>query len=463
MNSTSRRRPVAAAIGLGLAAALTAVACGESGSPSDRTKEPECIKVVDEESGEETGKCLPIAPQSERVDRGDPEFSRPTKITNPLHPSARIEQAIYGGQVDGKPFRTEVTKLPETKTITWRGEKVQTVVSQYAAFSDGRIQEVALDWFAQADDGSVWYFGEDVFNYEDGVVADTAGTWIAGDTAPAAMIMPDKPEKGDVYRPENAPGVVFEEVHVKNTAQTVEGPYQPVKGAITVGELHMDGSREDKIFAPGYGEFAAGTAGGDLEKVSLAIPTDARPGPVPKGLDELSIAVLGAFDTAGKNDRSAAQAAADRLLEAWNGYRSEDEIPELLDRQMSRDIESFGTAAANPGSAEARTAALRVAQNALDLRLRYTSVDTVDQARLQLWARQTATDAAAGDEAAVAGDVTALELIRDRIKDSLAADDAERLDAHLDKLRTAADGKDSPGAADEAKGLLTTVTGLKIS
>jgi hypothetical protein len=34
-------------------------------------------------------------------------------------------------------------------------------------------QEVALDFYAQADHGTVWYFGEDVYNSEKGAVADT--------------------------------------------------------------------------------------------------------------------------------------------------------------------------------------------------------------------------------------------------------------------------------------------------
>ena len=50
---------------------------------------------------------------------------------------------------------------------------MRTLVSQYVAYLGGRIQEVALDFYAQADDGSVWYFGEDVYNYEKGAVADT--------------------------------------------------------------------------------------------------------------------------------------------------------------------------------------------------------------------------------------------------------------------------------------------------
>ena len=81
-----------------------------------------------------------------------------------------------GGQVDDKPFRTEVTLLPDTRPIPWRGKSVDTAIFQYVAYLDGRIHEVAMDSYAQADDGSVWYFAEDVSNYEDGKVADTEGT-----------------------------------------------------------------------------------------------------------------------------------------------------------------------------------------------------------------------------------------------------------------------------------------------
>jgi len=80
------------------------------------------------------------------------------------------------------------------------------VISQYAAFLDGRIDEVALDRYAQAGDGSVWYLGEDVFDYRDSAVAITEGTWLAGRDGPAAMIMPGAPKVGDVFRPENVTG-----------------------------------------------------------------------------------------------------------------------------------------------------------------------------------------------------------------------------------------------------------------
>ncbi|WP_209446197.1 hypothetical protein [Streptomyces sp. MZ04] len=441
-------RNLAAAVGVVLGAALVTSAC-DAGSTNKKAG-PECVQIVEESTGKKTGECLPLAPRKDRVDLGKPAFSRPASITNPLHPSAQVKQVIYGGQVDGKPFRTEFTLLPGTKSIALKGEQVKARTIQYMALSDGRIEELALDWFAQADDGSVWYLGEEVFNYKNGVVADTEGTWLAGKTGPAAMIMPARPGTGDVYRPENAPEVVFEEVTVKATGQTVDGPYGPVKGAITVNELHMDGSHEDKVFAPGYGEFSTGSAHGDLEAVSLAVPTDAKPGPVPGDLTALSGAARAAQD--GPTDTTARKARA-----AWDKYEASDRVPRLLDRQMDRDLGALTRAVGAHDAAATRGAALRVAQNALDLRLRYEPLSSVEADRMDLWARQVTIDAAAGDEGAVAGDVTSLELTWERAGAGTPADKAAPIDDALRELREAADHKDTAAAAKSAPRLLAAL------
>ena len=121
-----------------------------------------------------------LAPDSRRVDLALPTFTDPTAITNPLFPVSSQESVVLAGEVDGEPFRTEVTLLPQTRIIEWQGQPVETLISQYVAFLGGLIHEVAYDLYAQADDGSVWYFGEDVFNFADGAIVDTHGTWIAG-------------------------------------------------------------------------------------------------------------------------------------------------------------------------------------------------------------------------------------------------------------------------------------------
>lgn len=399
----------------------------------------ECLRMVDPESGKTT-ECLPVAPRSKRVDLAVPVFTHPTRITNPLHPTSVVDQVIYGGQVDGKPFRTEFTRLSYPKTITWRGRPTEVAIMQYLAFSDGRIHEVALDWFAQDDAGNVWYFGEDVFNYEDGAVADTAGTWMAGRDGPAAMIMPADPRPGDVYRPENIPDKVFEEVTVKAVGQRIDGPSGEIDGALTVSELHMDNTREDKTFAPGYGEYST-SSGDDVEQASLAMPTDARNGPVPAKLQAVAEAARRAYDAVAEQDWSTAAPAAAKLSRAWRAYRSQ--VPQLLGKQMSVDVQALAAAVDEKRAPQARGAALRVVQNALDLRLPFQTVAATDAQRARLWARQLQVDLDAKDTAAAAGDALTLHWTWDRVRHTVDKPTADKLDAVIDALKSSAEAKDT--------------------
>lgn len=373
----------------------------------------------------DSGACLPIAPARQRVDLVRPVFSRPTAVTNPLHPSGTLRQVLYGGQVDGEPFRTEFTRLPGTKRIDWQGRRIDAVSWQYLAFSGGRIHEVAVDWFAQADDGSVWYLGEDVFNYADGRVVDTDGSWLAGRDGPPAMIMPAMPKPGAVYRPENAPGVVFEEVRVKSTGLTVPGPSGPVRDAMIVTELHLDGTYEQKTFAPGYGEFSTGSPGADLEAASLAIPTDARPGPVPAALQAFARAAHSTYDAVAAKNWRRARTSYDALRAAWTGDRT------VLGVQTRRDLDALGRAITARASGPARDAALRVAQDDLDLRLRHLPLPAIERARFDLWRRQTAVDAAHRDSAGVAGDIATLRWTWPRVRPTVPPATAAKIDALL--------------------------------
>lgn len=429
-------------------------ACG--GAPARVAAD--CIRVV-EESGQTTDECLPVAPDSDRIDLVTPVFSKPTPITNPLHPTSAVKQVIMGGQVDGKPFRTEVTLLPETKPIQWRGQTVDTAIVQYVAYSDGRIHEVAIDWFAQADDGSVWYFGEDVSNFEDGKVADTEGTWMASDKTPAAMIMPAKPAVGDVYRPENAPGVVFEQVRVEKVDQTLPTPSGDIGGAIEVMELHMDGTSERKVFAPGYGEYSTGSPSGDLEAVSLASPIDSRQGPTPTEFGALSGTVARVFDAVATANRDRAGQASTTLGQAWGALLAKG-IPSLMQSQMNSDIDVLSSALRKGDWRAAESAALRVSQNDLDLRLLYQPVIDVDLARLALWARQLPVDVKAENVGLVSADVAALDRVWERSR--IGVQDPAAVDSAMQRLRGAADAQDLPAVGGAAAALNQAVAVLHV-
>lgn len=83
----------------------------------------------------------------------------------------------------------------------------------------------------------------------------------------------------------------------------------------------------------------------------------------------------------------------------------------------------------------AGTAAIDVAQSALDHELRYSPPAEIDLGRFELWANQILVDAAAGDVGGVRGDVTTMEWIRDRFAGTIDPADLTAIDAHLVALR----------------------------
>ena len=326
---------------------------------------------------------LPLASDSARRDLVAAPFSDSTSVTNTLFPISQLRSAILNGHVDGKVFHTETTLLPFTKIIEWTpGQCVRVLVSQYMAFLDGSLQETAIDLYAQADDGSVWYLGESVFDYRvDGLVLTTEGTWQAGLDGPFAMIMPSDPQIGDVNRAENLPGNSFEEVHVTKVAQTFNGPSGPVSGGMVALEIHQDAAPSDKLFAPGYGEFRS-TDGPDVEAMALASPTDSLPGGVPAELMTISKGadrILGS-PLSTTLEWSRAEHGARRMLDAWIVFRAGD-VPPRLVKPTSVALRNLIAQIEARSRSKTRDAAIDAAYASNDLQLRYRSVIKIDTRR----------------------------------------------------------------------------------
>ena len=449
-----------ALLGAVLAAALVAAACRGDGETSKSTPVPQPTAAQLEASGLAK---LPLAPDSQRVDLATPPFSHPTEVTNPLFPISKLHSAVLNGVIDGKPFHTETTLLPYTRALEWpAGHQVEALVSQYAAFLDGRIQEVALDYYAQADDGSVWYFGEDVFDYnEDGLIAFTTDSWLTGQDGPPAMIMPAHPKVGQAFRTENIPGLVFEQVTVKTVGKTFPGPSGPVDGVMVGEELHDDGMSSDKVFAPGYGEFLTRDQDG-VEAMALAVPTDALDGPPPAALDALSKGAADASAAARSRDWRAARTSVKAVARGWAAYANEGDVPPRHRPAVDRALSGLSEAVTARDEDRVATGAIDVGQAALDLELRYRSPDEIDLARFELWARQTVVDTAAGRLGAVSGDVASLEWTRDRIADRLDPADLSRINSELLALREAEVDNDLAAVREAAGRVRATAARLKL-
>jgi hypothetical protein len=181
-------------------------------------------------------------------------------------------------------------------------------------------------------------------------------------------------------------------------------------------EAHlMDGSVEDKLYAPGYGEFRAQVAASDeLYQVAVAVPKDRRGSAVPAKLSTISNGAANVFDAAPSKmwDRISATVAG--MATAWERYRT-GEVPQLLATQMSGALDALRTAVDARVPADVRQAAIGVAGASLDLQSQFEDLSDIDESRLDIWRLQLVVDRAQGDTAAVAGDRATVKAIEDRI------------------------------------------------
>lgn len=183
-------------------------------------------------------------------------FSDPRKIDNrylPITAHERCEQR--GENHDGTKTRAVQTVLERTKRFDVGGRHVDAVVVRDESYEDGRHVETAFDYFAQADDGTVYYLGEDVDNIKNGKVTDHDGTWLLGkDTDVPGVAMPADPKLGDHYRFEDVPGVTTESNRVEEVGLRAKANGKLHTGVIRISEfIQPEGELEQKLYAPGVG------------------------------------------------------------------------------------------------------------------------------------------------------------------------------------------------------------------
>ena len=194
------------------------------------------------------GFCTSSAYSSDTV---FPRFSHPREITNSFLPLGHLKQDV----LQSKTERVERTAKPELhKTFQVGDQVVEALVVEDREFQDGKLAEVALDYFAQADDGAVYYLGEDVDEYENGKVTDHSGAWLLGkDTQVPGVLMPAHPKVGDKFQPENVPQITREDDEVLSISETVKVPAGTYNGCVKIREKLSDGKTEYKFYAPGVG------------------------------------------------------------------------------------------------------------------------------------------------------------------------------------------------------------------
>jgi hypothetical protein len=186
---------------------------------------------------------------------GTPAFSRPGAIDNPYLPLAKYRSCVLRGHEDGARVRVVRRLLERRRRFEVGGRAVAAAIIEDRAIEDGQLVERTLDYFAQADGGTVYYLGEHVDNYEDGRVVDHGGSWLYGrDTDRLGVAMPARPRVGDRWRFEDVPGITVESDRVVRRIARVTVAGRAFRDVIRVREhLMPEDAVEYKLYARGVG------------------------------------------------------------------------------------------------------------------------------------------------------------------------------------------------------------------
>ena len=234
----------------GLATAL--VAFGAAGCGSNKTAAP--VKPRATQPASKTAASDPndtAGTDIEPFDRASFDDSS-INIDNryfPLQPGTRF---VYTGTDGSEPLKNVTEITHNQKTIL--GVKIIVVLDRL--YKSGSLAESTLDYYAQDEDGNVWYFGEDTKEFANGKVVSTAGTWRAGrNGARPGIIMPAHPKVGQTHQQEFAPPVAEDMATVLRLDATISVPFGTFHHCLQTADFTPlePGAKEIKSFCPGIG------------------------------------------------------------------------------------------------------------------------------------------------------------------------------------------------------------------
>lgn len=145
-----------------------------------------------------------------------------TNINNKYLTFVPGKKMVYQGETEEGTEVIEVYVTHETKEVMG----VKALVVQDKVWLNGDLIEDTEDWYAQDNDGNVWYFGEDTADLVDGKIVSREGSWEAGvDGAKPGIVMKANPKIGDSYRQEYYKGKAEDKADVISLGESVKVPF----------------------------------------------------------------------------------------------------------------------------------------------------------------------------------------------------------------------------------------------
>jgi hypothetical protein len=193
-------------------------------------------------------------------------FHNSLKIDNMYLPLIPGVTMIYNGTSDGDPTRDVFEVTNDTKEILG----ITARVVHDDGYAKGKHEETTNDWFAQDDNGNVWYMGE--FTTDLSNKGSHEGSWEAGvKGAKAGIVMEAKPNVGDTYNQEFAKGVAEDKGTVLSLNETVSVPFGTFSNVLKTKDfspLEPD-VVENKYYAQRLGQVKVISVKGESEVETL--------------------------------------------------------------------------------------------------------------------------------------------------------------------------------------------------
>ena len=145
-----------------------------------------------------------------------------------------------------------ITVLAETQEV----DGVVAGVLEERESSNGELVEISRNFLAtDRTTGDVYYFGEDVDNYQNGKVVNHDSAWRAGVAgARFGLMLPARPVLHQAFYQEIAPGVAMDRVEIVSIDETVKTPAGTFEHCLHVRETTpLERGVSHKYYAPGVG------------------------------------------------------------------------------------------------------------------------------------------------------------------------------------------------------------------
>jgi hypothetical protein len=167
-----------------------------------------------------------------------------------LEPNYR--QVLVANESDAGAELT-ITVLNETREVNG----TETRVVEERETENGEIVEISRNFFAICDEtNSVFYFGEEVDDYENGAIVSHGGAWLAGEgDNKAGLIMPGTVLLGAKYYQEIAPNIAVDRAEIIETDGELVVPAGGFDDVLVVAESNpLEPEVEElKYYALGVG------------------------------------------------------------------------------------------------------------------------------------------------------------------------------------------------------------------